>query len=137
MARLWPGRMRWRSYAAEGEDERTRQTRDAIFVALAPAHGDEASVKVDVFDAEGQQLGQSQAAAVGDLGHKPRPGGHGIEQPLHFRRGQPCGQPCGPFGTCPFTEIAEGLLQNVAIQEHDGVERLILGGCRAARGQVL
>ena len=93
-------------------------------------------MEVDVFDAERKQLCKAEAAAVGHLCHEPRSGGHGVEQPLHFGRGQPGGQACGPFGARPFAEIAERLLQHIAIEEHDGVESLVLGGCGATWGEV-
>ena len=42
----------------------------------------------------------------------------------------------GAFGACPFAEVAEGLTQHVAVEEDDGVEGLVLGGCGGAWGEL-
>jgi len=65
-------------------------------------------------------------------------GRHSIENPAHFFLGQDGGQPLRPFGANGIDAPFQILFKDLAVQEQDGVEGLILrgGGDLLIHGQV-
>ena len=100
----------------------------AVLVAFARAHEDLQPVQVHVLDAQPQQLGQAQSAAVHQLRHQARSPFQLTKEPLAFLPGQHGRH--APSAACRFipAHVAGVRAQGLAEEEYQGIERLLLRG---------
>jgi hypothetical protein len=112
----------------------------AVLVPLAGADHDLPARQVRVLDAHLAALQQAQAAAVQQPGHELKDAVaplHALEDGRHLLRRQHHGQPLRT--PCPHrVEAAEVDLQHLLVQEHQGIEGLVLRAGRdlPVHGQV-
>ena len=105
-----------------------RQKAGAIFAALATTDVDGSGLQVQVFHPQGHRLGDPQSGPVKQLGHQPRrPRQLGQHVP-DFTHRQDRGQASLALDPPEPLELANVDVQDVSVQEEDGVERLRLRG---------
>lgn len=112
---------------AQGLFERAGQEGDAILPALAVADEDVALAEVDVLDPEPEAFHQPQPGSIEEAGHQPGRAVELIEDGVDLVAGQDGGQALGPTGGDDAGPLLERLTENLAIEEKDGAEGLILG----------
>jgi len=103
-------------------------------------HMEAAKGKVELFDPEAQGLRETQATAVEKMGNEPVwAGGECREQAPHFVAREHRGESLGTVGSVEGTDIIEHLVEHLFVEEHQGIEGLVLGGGRhvAVRGQMV
>jgi hypothetical protein len=101
---------------------------DTVFEAFAFADEDLVGFEVDVFDAEADAFHEAHAGAVEEGGHEAEGAGHAGEDPVSLGFGEDDGEAGGAFGAVHVLEGAEILPEDLAVEEKQGVESLVLGG---------
>jgi hypothetical protein len=97
----------------------------AVLGSLALTNVNDYAGAVDVADAQVQQFGQAQAAAVGDLEQDAVASGRGrVEQPQHLVGAQDAGQGLGPFAVGKERQLL-GPAQGGAVEEAQGADGLV------------
>lgn len=109
-------------------DQVFRKKGMAIFPALSIADEDGATFKVEILDTQGQHFREAHAGAVEKTRHEERKSLQVQEQAADFLPGEDDGESARAFGRLELRQLSDGNVQNVLIEEDDGVERLILGG---------
>ena len=109
-----------------------------VLTALGAPDKDEVLAEVHVVDAQADALQQAQAAAIEQPRHEGMPARHGGEQPLDLRLGEHGGRPWLAFAADRGDRALKGLVQDIPVEKHQGVQGLPLGGGRhlALGGQV-
>jgi len=107
-------------------DKRIGEHGGAVFFAFAIADDNLMIAEVYVFDAQAQTLGQAQAAAVEDLCHELGNACHFVDNGHGFLMGEDHGQGFRFFGAEYIRGEGNVYLQDVAIQEDDGAQCLVL-----------
>ena len=113
-------------------DDSLRQRHGAIFLAFAVMHGQDAGVEIQAMDAEIQTFEQAQAAAVEQLDDERVRRGQLRENGVNFRARQHDRNAPFPLGAHDAAHVAEFFPQDMAKEEEQGVEGLILAGRRDA-----
>ncbi len=96
-------------------------------LALATADHDLA-VEVDILDPDAQALGEPETAAVKEVGDEAEGVGEMIEEEEDLAPGEDRREVLGPPGTLEPLELRHGAAEDVAIEEDDGTEGLVLSG---------
>lgn len=104
------------------------QHRHAILVALASAHDDLVPAEIDVLDAQAAALEQSQPGAIHQIRHESRGPVQAPEDGADFLARQHDGETFGSARPHDPVEPWHVELEDLAIQEEQRAERLILGG---------
>ena len=99
----------------------------AVFVAFAAAHEDVVVFEVDILDAEAEGFGEAQPAAVEELGNQPGGAIQEGHQTADFFPGEHGGKALRAFGEGVVEGRGEFLLEDVAVEEEQGAEGLVLG----------
>jgi hypothetical protein len=80
----------------------------AVFSALAVADAYPVVAEVEVFDAEAERLGESEAAAIEEMGHEPVGArSHRVKEGLDLLAGEDGGEPSGPIGALDGPDVSE------------------------------
>jgi hypothetical protein len=116
--------------SSKGFDEAFRQDGDPVTAALSIADKDLAQAEVDVFDAQADALRDAQAAAVEELCREAMGWGEGVDEAGCLRPAEDRREVFGAVGADGVDGFVEGLLEDGAEEEEEGVERLILSRCR-------
>ena len=85
--------------------------------------------QVEVLDSEGSGFVDAEAGAVQKLAGKECGAFHEGEDAEYFIGSEDDGTAFGAPGFDDIAEVTEGGLQDIAIEEDDGVHCLVLGGC--------
>jgi hypothetical protein len=101
---------------------------DAVFAALSLADVDDAFVEVDVFDAEGDTFGESESGAVEEACHQEFGTVEVGEDLADLRGREDDGETFRADGVGEGADIAEIAEEDVAVEEDDRIEGLVLGG---------
>ena len=109
-------------------DQRIGEHGEAVFFAFAVADDDLVVTEVNILDAQTQTFHEAQAAAVEYLGHKLGNAGHFVDDGHGFLVGEDDGQGFGFLGADDVGGEGKVYFEDVAIEEDDGAECLILGG---------
>jgi len=112
----------------EGNLQGGGQEGDAVLGALALANGDGAGAEVDVLDPEAAALHESHAGSVEQAGHEPGRAVEEIEDRAYLVACQDDGQAAGLLGAHDSLEPVHSLGKDVAIEEEQRIERLVLSG---------
>jgi len=113
---------------AQVGDEGGGQDGGAVVFAFSVADEDLAVAEVDVFDAQAHTFHQAQAAAVEELGHELGRTAHFGDDEHGFLVGEDNGQGFGFFGADEVGGDLDLFLKDLAVEEEDGAEGLVLGG---------
>ena len=113
-------------------DNGLRHRHGAVFLAFAVMHGDDAGVEIEAMNAEIQAFEQAQAAAVEQLDDERVGRGQLRENGVNFRARQHDRNAPFPLGAHDAAHVAELFPQDMAKEEEQGVEGLILAGRRDA-----
>ena len=97
--------------------ERPREHRAAVLVALAGSHRDLVLVEIDVFDAQAKTLADTQPRAVHQCRRQPGLAVELREDGTHFVAGEHDGHPAGYSGANDVAEVADLVVEDVAVQE--------------------
>lgn len=108
-------------------DQSLRQHCCAVFSALAASNADCVGTKVDVLDAQRHAFGDPQPGAVEHLSRQSRRALHRCQDVAHLLDRQHDRYSPGTLDPLQTMEGADVLVQNVAVQEQQGIERLRLG----------
>jgi hypothetical protein len=110
----------------------------AILPALAASDHDAVLAAVHVLEAQAEARQQAQAAAIEPPRHEGVPARHRGEPPLDFRLGAHGGRPGSACAADRGALVLKGLVQDLAVENHQGVQGLPLGRGRhrACGGQV-
>ena len=114
--------------ALEGGDEGVGEDGGAVVLPFSVADGDDAVAEVDVFDAQADAFHEAEAGAVEDFGHELGDAGHFGDDGAGFVGGEDDGEGFGFLGADGVGGQVYLGLEDVAIEEEDGGERLVLGG---------
>jgi len=109
-------------------DDGFREQRDAIFGAFPIAHGQVALIKIDVFDAQAHAFRDAQPAAVEQLCHDVVSALDAGQQERDFFFGKHGRHTFGATGAHRGEREVDGEVEYLAVEEEQGVERLVLGG---------
>src|SRR6266545_3524099 len=104
----------------------TGQHGHPVLAALAVADGDLVALEVDVLDAHVQALQEPEPRAVQQPADEEHHSVQMNEEPPHLIDGQNDRQSAGALGTDDAVDQTEVLLQDLVIQEEQGVESLVL-----------
>ena len=85
-------------------------------------------VEVDILDSQAQAFHQAQAGAVEQLGLQLIGAGEGVEQAADFVSGEHGGKSVGAPGAHGVERELDLLEENLAVEEEQGAEGLVLGG---------
>ena len=107
-----------------------RQDRDAVLVALARAHDDAVRPEVHVLDPEPGAFEQAQSGAVQQGSHQPGRPSQLADDGSDSLAGQDGGKPLRPPGSDHVVEPRHVLVKHTAVEKHQRVQRLVLGGSR-------
>jgi hypothetical protein len=113
---------------AQGFFQGAGQQGDAVLRALAVADDEMALAEVDVLDPEAEAFQQSEAGAVEQAGHQSIRAVELVEDGADLVAGQDRREPLGPPGRGDPAEVLERPAQDLAIEEEDRMQGLILGG---------
>jgi hypothetical protein len=105
-----------------------RKQRRAVVSALAAAYHDLAAIEVDVFDPQGEALQKAEAGAVQQFGDEAERGLEMLEEGEDVAHSEDRGEMVGAPGALEPDEIGDGAVEDAAVQEDDGAERLVVGG---------
>src|SRR5437667_2093573 len=105
-----------------------RERRDPVLVALAGADNDLMPPEIDVLYPEPSALQKTQAGAIQQDGHEAGSAAELTENRPHLVAGEHDWQSSWPPGPHDVVEPGHLLLKNLAIEEEQGAQRLILGG---------
>jgi hypothetical protein len=108
------------------------QERRPVVLALAAANHDLAALEVHVLDAKGDDLGETEAAAVHEVADQAKRRLELVEHGAHVGPGEHRREMLGALGTFEARELRHGKVEHAAIQEDDGAEGLVLRGGRGA-----
>ena len=100
---------------------------DAVFVAFSFADVDQVLVEVEVFDPEGGAFGEAEAGAIEDACHKEFGAVEVGEDESGFGGGEDDGEAFWAFGAGDLADLAEVELEDLLVEEGDGIEGLVLG----------
>ncbi len=109
-------------------DEGVGQDGDAVVIAFAVTDDDLAIAEVYVFDAEAGTFHEAQTAAEEDLCHELGDSAHFGDDGEGFGVGEDDGEGFGFLGANDVGGKVNLGLKNMAVEEEDGAEGLILGG---------
>jgi hypothetical protein len=112
----------------EGGDDGFREDGGAVVFTFAIADDDLAITEVNVFDAQAETFHEAESASVEDFGHELGKPSHVVDNGEGFLLGEDGGKGFGFFGADEVGGEFDFLVENVAIQEDDGAEGLVLGG---------
>lgn len=107
--------------------QRIGQDRDPILVSLAGTDGKGCPFEVDILDPEGGALLEPQPATVDQPDHEQVNAAQVAEDPRDLLFAENHGEPPPILGADGFGDIVELLVENVAEEEEQGVECLVLG----------
>lgn len=105
---------------------------DAVFVSFAVAHDNQVLGEIHIFDAQPEAFKQAQPTAIEQLADELIDAGQAGDDLLGFDGGEDGGQLFGLVGPGDV-DAADVLIENVAIEEEEGGEGLVLRG----RGDVV
>lgn len=100
---------------------------DPIFGAFGFADIDQVLVEVEVFDPEGGTFGESESGAIEDACHEEFGAVEVGEDEFGFGAGEDDGEAFGAFCAGDLADLAEIELEDLLVEEGDGIEGLILG----------
>ena len=83
-------------------------------------------VEIDVLDPEAHALHETHPGAVEEARHEPLGARKPLAQGPHLGAREHHGQPPRPLGPYELAERFERFLQYLPVEEHQGIERLIL-----------
>lgn len=109
-------------------DERVWEDGEAVVFAFSVTDDDLAVAEVYVFDAEAEAFHEAQSGAVEDLGHELGDVFEVGDDGEGFLVGEDGGEGFGFFGADDVGGELDVLVEDVAVEEEDGGERLVLGG---------
>src|SRR6266567_8275370 len=123
---------------AERGPERGGEHGHAVLPSLSIAHDDLAAGHVHVLDAQAAAFHESQAGAVEEAGHEPGSPLDPGDDRVHLRACEDDRKAGSPSGARHALEPFEFPVQDVAVEEHERSQRLVLGrgADAAARGEV-
>ncbi len=108
--------------------ERVGHDGDAVVFAFSVADDDLTISEIDIFDAEAETFHQAKSRAIEDLRHEFGDAGHAVDDGERLRAREDDGERFGFFGADNGGGDFNFPLENVAVEEKDGGERLILSG---------
>jgi hypothetical protein len=114
--------------ALEGLNEGFGEDGGAVAGALGIAEHELTLIEIQIFDSQAHALGEAQPAAVEPFGHELVGPGHAVEHLVHLALGEHDGQAFRPFSAHGLQVELERLCEDVAVQEEQGAEGLVLGG---------
>jgi hypothetical protein len=114
--------------ALESGDEGVGEDGGAVVFALAIADDDGVAAEVYVFDAQSKAFHEAQPGAVEDLCHKLGNTAHFRDDCEGFLMGDDDGQGFGFLGADDVGGEFDLDFEDVAVEEEDGAEGLVLGG---------
>ena len=101
---------------------------EAVFAAFGVVDGDGAVAEVDVLDAEAKAFHDAEAGAVEELGGEFPGVFEEAEHGTNFVAGEYGGRATGAGGRAIEVQREFGVAEDVAEEEDESVERLLLGG---------
>ncbi len=104
------------------------QHRHAILGAFAGAHRDLVAPEVHVLHPQAQGFEQPQAGAIQEQRREARGSVERVDDDLHLRAGQHDRDALGILGPHDVVEPRQLLLENLAIEEEQRAQRLVLRG---------
>lgn len=114
---------------SEGGDHAVGQHGDSVVASFSVVDKDAVVVEVYVFDAQAEAFHEAESGSVHDLSHEFVGRFHGGDDGAGFFFGEDDGDAFAFFGT---GEVEEGLVEleveDVAVEEEDGADGLVLGG---------
>lgn len=116
----------------QGGYQSGREHGSAITPSLSATDDHFAPLKIDILHAEATALGQAEPASVQQGGHEPGDALHGAQHPADLATGKHRWDMVRPFGGVNPVRRAHRDPKNLAIEEHQGGQGLILGGSRDA-----
>ena len=116
-------------YVFDFGDEAFGEDSDTVVVAFAAANDDLAVVEVHVFDAQAHTFHDAESATVKDFGHEAGNAAHVIDDFHGFGMGEDSGQTFWAGGVGEVGRERHVSLENDPVEEEEGTEGLILGGC--------
>jgi hypothetical protein len=110
----------------QGIDERFGQEGHAILAAFPPADDDLKALEIDIFDAKPHALHETEAGAVEKVGQKTVGALEVRQDGADFLTREHDGKGVGGFGFRDSLETFGLAVEDMAVEEEDGAERLIL-----------
>jgi hypothetical protein len=101
-----------------------------VLTALAAPDEDESLAEIDILDAQADALQQAQTAAIEQPRHEGMPARHGGPQPPNLRLGEHGGRPLLALTAARGDLSSQGLIKDIPMEKHQGVQGLPLGGGR-------
>ena len=114
--------------ALEGRDEGVGQDGGAVIFTFSIADDDLMIAEVNILDAQAHTFHQAQAAAIEQFCHELRQAGHFGDDGHGFLVGEDDGEGLGFFGADGIRGDIHLDVKNVAVEEEDSAEGLVLGG---------
>jgi len=111
----------------DGAEERAGEDSIAVFFAFSFADDNFPVLEVDIFDSEPDAFAESESAAVENCRHKLVWRMELIEDGLDFMSAEEDGDACVAFGPGDESDGAEFHFEDMAIEEEEGIESLVLG----------
>ena len=105
---------------------------DPVFLPLAVADDDLIAVEVEVLDSQSQAFQQPHACPVEQPGNEPVSAVEPGQQAADFVAGENGGEALWPLGASKLADGAEVLVEDLMIEEDEGIEGLVLGTGRDA-----
>jgi hypothetical protein len=112
----------------QGTGQSVGQHRHAVLSSLAVSYRDLPACEVDVLDSEPATLQEAQPGTVEERRHQPRDSPHPRQDRLDLLKGQDQRQANGPLRPDHAVETGDLTTQDLAVQEQQGTERLVLRG---------
>lgn len=110
-------------------DDAVWEDGDPVVASFAVVDEDSVIVEVYVFYAEAEAFHESEAASVHDLGHEFVGFFHAGDDVFCFGDGEDVWYPFSFFGAYEFEPgFIQWYFEDVAVEEHDGADGLVLGG---------
>ena len=100
---------------------------DAVFAAFSLADVDDVFVEIDILDAEGDTFGETEAGAIEEACHEEVSSVEMGKDLADLGGGEDDGEAFGADGMGEGADVAEIDEEDMAVEEDDGIEGLILG----------
>jgi len=113
----------------EGLGEAVGEDSDAVLGPFPVADDDDVLVEVEILDAEADAFHKAEAGAVEEFGHQLVGAGEGGDDAEGFVVGEDGGEAAGSFCADGVEGEVEVDTEDLAVEEEDGAERLVLSGC--------
>ena len=124
--------------SAQVGDEVLGEHCDAVFSAFGFADIDQVLIEVDVFDPEGGTFGEAESGAIEDARHEEIGAVEVGKDESDLRAGEDDGESFRAFSAGDLADLTEIELEDLLVEEGDGIEGLVLGrgGDIAGLGEV-